>query len=217
MASGGTRFSGPVFVEALSLSAFPIPRGVLLRRRSRGFSSFSRALQPTSRQLLLRHWRTTCPIQRWAIVVIILVGTPNRVSASRSSSRSAESYVLCRSMKHTYRGVPSVVRALATGGRLTTYQSLILGGGSRTVPPGVIPRSRTAVVAQERHDEIQQNVACVGNKRNPTAGFAISSVLRFFVKDLDDRIFPLLGDFSCYPSIDKDVVKALRECGVVDP
>ena len=36
------------------------------------------------------------------------------------------------------------------------------------------------------------------------------------MKDLDDRIFPLLGDFSCYPNIDKDVVKALGDCGVVD-
>ena len=36
------------------------------------------------------------------------------------------------------------------------------------------------------------------------------------MKDLDDRIFPLMGDFSCYPNIDKDVVKALGEYGVVD-
>ena len=34
-----------------------------------------------------------------------------------------------------------------------------------------------------------------------------------FVKDLDDRIFPLLGGFSSYPHIDEDVVKALDDCG----
>ena len=55
----------------------------------------------------------------------------------------------------------------------------------------------------------------MGNERNPSEVVAVSSVLGF-VKDLDDRIFPLLGDFSCSPNIGKDVVKALRECGVVD-
>ena len=34
----------------------------------------------------------------------------------------------------------------------------------------------------------------MSNKRNPSAVVAISAV--FFVKDLDDRIFPLLVDFS---------------------
>ena len=52
-------------------------------------------------------------------------------------------------------------------------------------------------------------------KRNPSVVVAVSSVL-LFVKDLEGRIFPLLGDLSCYPNIDKDVVKALGECGVVD-
>ena len=55
----------------------------------------------------------------------------------------------------------------------------------------------------------------MGNKRNPSVVVAVSSVLRL-VKDLDKRIFPLLWDFSCYPNIDKDAVKALRECRVVD-
>ena len=55
----------------------------------------------------------------------------------------------------------------------------------------------------------------MGNKRNPSVVVAVSSVLRF-LKDLDDRIFPLLGGFSCYPNIDKDVVISLGECGVVD-
>ena len=44
---------------------------------------------------------------------------------------------------------------------------------------------------------------------------AVSLVHRF-VKDLGDRIFPLLGDFSYYPNIDKNVLKALGECGLVD-
>ena len=33
---------------------------------------------------------------------------------------------------------------------------------------------------------------------------------------MTDRIFPLLGDFSRYPNVDRDVVKALGECGVVE-
>ena len=32
-----------------------------------------------------------------------------------------------------------------------------------------------------------------------------------FVNDLDDSIFPLLVNFSCYPYIDKDAVEALDE------
>ena len=35
----------------------------------------------------------------------------------------------------------------------------------------------------------------MSNKRSPSVVVAIWAVLRF-VKDLDDRIFPLLGDFS---------------------
>ena len=49
----------------------------------------------------------------------------------------------------------------------------------------------------------------MSNKRNPSVVVAISAVL-LFVKDFDDRIFPLLGDFSRYPNIDMDVVKALE-------
>ena len=46
--------------------------------------------------------------------------------------------------------------------------------------------------------------------------FAVTYVLRS-VKDLDDRILPLVGRFfCCSPSIDKDVVKSLRESGVVE-
>ena len=37
-----------------------------------------------------------------------------------------------------------------------------------------------------------------------------------FLKELDDRIFPLSGDFFRYPNIDKDVAKALHEFGVVE-
>ena len=54
----------------------------------------------------------------------------------------------------------------------------------------------------------------MSNKRNPSAVVAISAV--FFVKDLDDRIFPLLGDFSRYLNIDKDVVKALDVFEVIE-
>ena len=43
------------------------------------------------------------------------------------------------------------------------------------------------------------------NKKDPTVVVAISSVLRF-VKDLDDRIFPLLGDFAGYRNIDDNFV-----------
>ena len=55
----------------------------------------------------------------------------------------------------------------------------------------------------------------MGNKLNSSVVLAVSSVLSF-EKDLDDRIFPLLGGLSCYPNIDKGVVKALRECRAVD-
>ena len=44
--------------------------------------------------------------------------------------------------------------------------------------------------------------------------YFVSAIL-LFVKDLDDRIFPLLGDFSRYPNVDKDVVKALDDFGVI--
>ena len=37
-----------------------------------------------------------------------------------------------------------------------------------------------------------------------------------FLKELDDRIFPLSGDFFRYPNIDKDVAKTLHEFGVVE-
>lgn len=37
-----------------------------------------------------------------------------------------------------------------------------------------------------------------------------------FEKDPDDRIFLLLGDFSCCPNFDKDVVNALDKKGLVD-
>ena len=36
------------------------------------------------------------------------------------------------------------------------------------------------------------------------------------VKDLDRRIFPLLGDITRFANIDKDAVKATREFGVVE-
>ena len=52
-------------------------------------------------------------------------------------------------------------------------------------------------------------------KLDPAVVVAISSVL-IFVKDLDDGICPMMGGFSWYPTIGKDVVKALGECGVVD-
>ena len=72
-----------------------------------------------------------------------------------------------------------------------------------------------AVVSKTDRDDCQQNFSCMRNKRNPSVVVAISWVLHF-VKDLDDRIFPLLGDFSRYPHIDKDVVKALDDFGVVE-
>ena len=55
----------------------------------------------------------------------------------------------------------------------------------------------------------------MSNKRSPSVVVAIWAVLRF-VKDLDDRIFPLLGDFSRYLNIDKDVVKALDVFEVIE-
>ena len=90
---------------------------------------------------------------------------------------------------------------------------MIARGGSRTAPPG--ESLGLAVVAKAARDDFPKHFACVGNKRDPSVAVATRTVLSF-VKDLDDRIFLLLGDFSCYPSIGKDVVKALRECGVVE-
>ena len=55
----------------------------------------------------------------------------------------------------------------------------------------------------------------MGNtKRNPSVIVAIRAIL-LYGKDLD-RIFPLLGDFSCYLNIDKDVVKALDVFEVIE-
>ena len=54
----------------------------------------------------------------------------------------------------------------------------------------------------------------MGNERNLFVVASSSVVL--YVKYLGDRIFPLLRDFSRYPNVGKDVVKALGECGVVD-
>ena len=93
----------------------------------------------------------------------------------------------------------SPVRALVTGARRTMHQSLIVPGGSRTVPPGVIPPSLSSYSWQ--HATIFKNTfACAGNKRNLSVVVSVSSVLPF-VEGLDDRIVPLLGDFSCNPNI----------------
>ena len=54
----------------------------------------------------------------------------------------------------------------------------------------------------------------MGNRQNPSV-VAIREIL-FFVKDLDHRICPLLVDSSRYPNIDKDVMKALDELGVIE-
>ena len=55
----------------------------------------------------------------------------------------------------------------------------------------------------------------MGNtKRNPSVIVAIRAIL-LHGKDLD-RIFPLLGDFSCFPYIDNDAVEALDEFGVIE-
>ena len=70
------------------------------------------------------------------------------------------------------------------------------------------------VVVEAKRDDFQQTISCVAYKRSLSVVFAVSCFL-LFVKDLDDRIFPMLGDFSSYRKIDKDVVKALSECGVV--
>lgn len=50
---------------------------------------------------------------------------------------------------------------------------------------------------------------------NPSVAVAIEAVL-VSVKDLDDRIIPLLGGFFRYPYTDKNVVKALDEFGVIE-
>ena len=55
----------------------------------------------------------------------------------------------------------------------------------------------------------------MGDMRNPSVIVAIRAIL-LFVKDLDDRIFPLLGDFSCYPYIDKDAVESPEEFGLIE-
>ena len=113
-------------------------------------------------------------------------------------------------------GFSPVVRALATDSRRTAYRSLMVQGGSRTVLQGILfPRSRSSCYGRAGRDYCQIPFACVGKKRNPSVIVAISSVLSF-VKGLDDRIFQLLGDLYCHPNVDKDVVKALGECGVVD-
>ena len=43
-----------------------------------------------------------------------------------------------------------------------------------------------------------------------------SRAILLFVKDFDDRIIPLLGDFSCYPYIDKDAVESPEEFGLIE-
>ena len=49
--------------------------------------------------------RARMPSWKMRVILSILVATPERVSTSHSSSRLAESYAFCRSMKHTYTGV----------------------------------------------------------------------------------------------------------------
>ena len=51
-------------------------------------------------------------------------------------------------------------------------------------------------------------------QRNPSAVVAMGSAL-LFVKNFDARIIPLPGDYSCHPNVEKDVVKAQGECGVI--
>ena len=64
-------------------------------------------------------------------------------------------------------------------------------------------------------DDLQQHFACVGNKRSLSAVVAISADL-VFVRGLDDRMPPLLGDFFHSPTARKNVVKAQGERRVVD-
>ena len=64
------------------------------------------------------------------------------------------------------------------------------------------------VAAMVAHDDFERRDSCVGKMGDPSVVVAVSPVL-LFVTGLDCRIGPLLGDFSCYPNIDKDVVKAL--------
>ena len=85
---------------------------------------------------------------------------------------------------------------------------------NHTVVQGYPPHL-TVVVAKTGRDDFQQYFACIGSKRNPSSVLAIRAIF-LSVKDLDDHIFPLLGDFSCYPYIDKDAVKALDEFGVIE-
>ena len=109
----------------------------------------------------------------------------------------------------------SVVRALAAGTRRTTYQSLIVRGG--------LPHCSSESKPSVSH-WLPRRDATIFNKTLPSWATSEISVQLlqsvrsfFFVKGLDVRIFLLLGEFSCYPTIGKDVVvKALEARGVVD-
>ena len=59
-----------------------------------------------------------------------------------------------------------------------------------------------AVVAEAGLDHFQQYFAGVGNKRIPSVVVAVRAIL-LLTEDFDGRIFPLLGDFSRSPHIDK--------------
>ena len=59
-----------------------------------------------------------------------------------------------------------------------------------------------AVVTEAGRDDFQQNLAWMGKKRNTSVVFAIRAIL-LFTKDLNRRIFPLMGDVTRSPHVDK--------------
>ena len=108
-----------------------------------------------------------------------------------------------------------LVRVLAIDARRTACRLLFVRDGRyklllREYSP------RLTVVAKARRSNFQQYFACMGNQRTPSAIVAIRAI-PLFGRDLDDRIFPLLGDCFRYPYIDKDAVEALLDVfGVIE-
>lgn len=90
---------------------------------------------------------------------------------------------------------------------------LLVPGEGRTVPRGVILRPRSSYRGEMRPFSTAPYLQ--GSKRNPLVTVAIRTV-SLFVKDLDGRIFPLVGDFSRSPYVDKHVVSASDKIAVVD-
>ena len=80
-----------------------------------------------------------------------------------------------------------------------------------------MPRSSQYVGAKAGRNYFQLQFACRINKQNPPLSVVVAiRAILLLAKDLDDRMFPLLGEFFRDPNVDKDVVKPLEDSGVIE-